>query len=171
MASVRWCWGRMDRHHAQGHFHEDTRIVDWCHAAEHVADLAAIFHPKDSPKWHELRKRWTGKLWNGKVHAMIRDAKHRLSPAEKQEGEKRLHYFIHHAEAMQYETFRARGLFIGSGVVESACKTIVCQRYKASGMHWPQKRLNPLLSLRTGLLSGRFREFWESQESRAVDAA
>jgi hypothetical protein len=156
---------------AKGHFHGATRIVDWYHAAEHVADLAAFFHPKGCPEWHELRKRWTGKLWNGKVQAMVRDVKHRLSPEQKEEGLKRLHYFIQHAEAMQYETFRSRGLFIGSGVVESACKTIVCQRFKASGMHWSQKGLKPILSLRTGLLSGRFKEFWNSRDSRSHIAA
>lgn len=151
---------------AQGHFQGAIRIVDWYHAAEHVADLAAFFHTKGSPLWHKLRKRWTGKLWNGKVHALIRDAKHRLSPEQKDQEEKLLHYFIHHAEAMRYDLFRAQGLFIGSGVVESACKTVVCQRFKASGMHWSQKGLKPVLSLRTGLLSHRFDEFWESPESR-----
>jgi len=156
---------------AQGHFQGCIRIVDWYHAAEHVADLAAVLHPKDSHQWHELRKRWTAKLWNGKVHAMVRDAKHRLSPAQKQEGDKQLQYFIHHAEAMQYETFRSRGLFIGSGVVESACKTIVCQRFKASGMRWSQKGLKPILSLRTALLSGRFNAFWKSHDSRSDRAA
>jgi hypothetical protein len=156
---------------AEGHFHGATRIVDWYHAAQRVAELAAFFHPKGSIPWDKLRKRWSGKLWNGKPHAIIRDAKHRLSPAQKTEGEKQLHYFIHHAEAMRYDLFRSRGLFIGSGVVESACKTIVCQRFKASGMHWSLKGLKPILSLRTGLLSGRFQEFWNSQDSRRSHAA
>ena len=156
---------------AQGHFHGAIRIVDWYHAAEHVADLAGFFHAKGSPLWRKLRKRWIGKLWSGKVHALIKDAKHRLSPSQKEEGEKLLHYFIHHAEAMQYELFRSQGLFIGSGVVEAACKTVVCQRFKASGMHWSQQGLKHVLSLRTGLLSHRFDEFWESPESRPHHAA
>jgi hypothetical protein len=156
---------------SQGHFQGATRIVDWYHAAEHVAGLAAFFHPKGSPQWTKLRKRWTGKLWNGKVEALIKDAKHRLLPTQKEEGEKLLHYFIHHAEAMRYEMFRAQGLFIGSGVVESACKTAVCQRFKASGMHWSQRGLKQVLSLRTGLMSHRFNEFWNSPESRPSHAA
>jgi len=156
---------------AQGHFTGATRIVDWYHAAEHVTNLADVFHPKGSAPWTALRKRWVGKLWNGKVHAMIRDVKSRLSPQQKEEGEKQLHYFIHHAEAMRYDLFRSRGLFIGSGVVEAACKTIVCQRFKASGMHWSIKGLKPILSLRTALLSGRFQEFWSSQDSKHFHAA
>lgn len=156
---------------AQGHFTGAIRIVDWYHAAEHVGDLAGFFHAKGSPPWHKLRKRWIGKLWKGKVHAMIRDARHRLSPAQKEEGEKLLHYFVHNVESMRYDLFRSQGLFIGSGVVESACKTVVCQRFKASGMHWSQPGLKKILSLRTGLLSHRFSEFWESPESRPQQVA
>lgn len=156
---------------AQGHFHGAIRIVDWYHAAEHVGKLAGFFHPQGSAPWQKLRKRWICKLWNGKVSALIRDAKHRLSPSQKEEGEKLLHYFTHYAEAMRYDLFRSQGMFIGSGVVESACKTVVCQRFKASGMHWSQRGLKPVLSLRTGLLSHRFDEFWNSPESHPQHVA
>ena len=147
---------------AQGHFQGATRIVDWYHAAEHVGKLAELCHPKGSESWEELRKRWIGKLWRGKVHALVRDVEHRLSPPQREEGERQLRYFTAHAAAMRYDLFRAKGFFIGSGVVESACKTIVCQRFKASGMRWSQKGLKAILSLRTALLSDRYDEFWES---------
>jgi len=37
---------------------------------------------------------------------------------------------------MRYKWFRSRGLFVGSGAVESGCKAVIGQRLKLSGMHW-----------------------------------
>jgi hypothetical protein len=156
---------------ARGHFDGATRIVDWYHAAEHVGEVAELFHAKSSTPWQELRKRWIGMLWRGKVSALVRDVEHRLSPEQREEGEKRLGYFKNHAEAMRYDVFRERGLFIGSGVVEAACKTIVCQRFKASGMRWSQKGLKAVLSLRTALVSKRYDEYWDTINSRGKSAA
>ena len=64
---------------------------------------------------------------------------------------------------MRYRHFRDHGYFIGSGVVEAACKTIVAQRLKGSGMHWSETGLGHVLSLRTALLSRRYDEFWRSR--------
>ena len=61
---------------------------------------------------------------------------------------------------MRYRHFRDHGYFIGSGVVEAACKTIVAQRLKGSGMHWSERGLGHVLSIRTALLSRRYDEFW-----------
>ena len=53
------------------------------------------------------------------------------------------------------------GLFVGSGVVEAGCKTLVCRRLKQSGMFWSQRGANAILGLRCCLGSGRFEQFWE----------
>ena len=50
--------------------------------------------------------------------------------------EKELGYFINNIDRMQYGTFRARGFFIGSGVMEAGCKTVIGARCKQSGMFW-----------------------------------
>ena len=105
-----------------------TRIVDWHHAAEHVASMAELIHPRHSPQWHRERKKWTGKLWKGNVEALARSVHRTLPPGRTEEGEKALAYFLKNREAMRYEEFRNKGYFIGSGVVEAACKTLVCQR-------------------------------------------
>jgi hypothetical protein len=41
-----------------------------------------------------------------------------------------------HRHRMHYAALRARNFPIGSGVVEAACKTLVSQRLKRSGMRW-----------------------------------
>jgi hypothetical protein len=67
------------------------------------------------------------------------------------------------AEYMRYAEFRTQGLFVGSGVVEAGCKTLIGQRLKQSGMEWSVRGANAIISLRCILTSGRFEEYWESR--------
>ena len=120
----------------------------------------ALIHPRHSPPWHQQRRKWTGKLWNGNIDALARSVRRILPPGRIEQGEKALAYFLKNRKAMRYDEFRNQGYFIGSGVVEAACKTLVCQRFKASGMHWSQKGLKNLLAIRTALLSHRYEDFW-----------
>jgi hypothetical protein len=68
---------------------------------------------------------------------------------------------------MRYPRFRARGLFVGSGVVEAGCRTVVGKRLKCSGMFWSVRGANAILAPRCWRLSGRFEDYWESR-SRAA---
>jgi hypothetical protein len=72
---------------------------------------------------------------------------------------------------MRYDIFRAKGYFIGSGVVEAACKTIVGQRFKGAGMHWSLQGLMRLLAIRTALCSNRYDDFWAWRASKLKLAA
>ena len=60
-----------------------------------------------------------------------------------------------------YQTFRQAGYFIGSGVVEAGCKTVVGQRLKQAGMLWSRQGARQLLSVRCALPSGWFDDFWK----------
>ena len=62
---------------------------------------------------------------------------------------------------MRYAEFRRQGLFVGSGVVEAGCKTLMGQRLKQSGMRWTVAGANAIIALRCGQLSGRWEQFWE----------
>ena len=57
---------------------------------------------------------------------------------------------------MRYPSFRKQGLFIGSGVIEAGCKTVIAQRLKQSGMFWTVGGANAIVALRCARLSGRF---------------
>ena len=63
---------------------------------------------------------------------------------------------------MRYNEFRGHGLFVGSGVIEAGCKTIVAQRMKHSGMEWSVRGANAIISLRCIHHSNRVEDFWES---------
>jgi hypothetical protein len=77
-------------------------------------------------------------------------------------------YFETNSSRMTYATFRSQGLFIGSGVVEAGCKTVVGKRLKNSGMFWSVKEAQNVLDLRTFLLSNRFDALWLARDQKAA---
>ena len=68
---------------------------------------------------------------------------------------------------MRYPQFRAQGLFVGSGVIEAGCRTVIGARLKRSGMFWSVRGANAIIALRCCRLSRRFEDYWESR-SRAA---
>jgi hypothetical protein len=62
-----------------------------------------------------------------------------------------------------HSDFRKRGLFVGSGVMEAGCRTLVAQRLKPSGMHWTVKGADNIIALRCCILSNRWEDFWEDR--------
>ena len=77
--------------------------------------------------------------------------------------EKELGYFVNNTSRMQYGTFRSKGFFIGSGVVEAGCKTVIGARCKHSGMFWGQPGAENILALRCIHSSRRLDEFWQAR--------
>lgn len=78
-----------------------------------------------------------------------------------EEVEKTIAYFRSNIHRMRYRQFKKEGYFVGSGVVEAGCKTILGQRLKQSGMHWTVAGANSIIALRCCQQSGRWEEFWE----------
>lgn len=76
-------------------------------------------------------------------------------------------YFVDNASRMNYPEYRARGIPIGSGVVESACRHVVASRLKGPGMRWDEPGAEAILHLRTLELSGRWDRFWEQNNAAA----
>jgi len=74
-------------------------------------------------------------------------------------------YFEQNKERMRYKAFRQQGFFVGSGVVEAGCKTVV-GRLKQSGMFWTVRGANAILALRCCQLSGKFEDYWDGRRAR-----
>lgn len=149
---------------AEEHFPEAVQIVDLYHARQKIAELAKLVVSSDWKAWAEARYR---ELDQGRVEILL-GALMRLksSQADLQAAiDKTIHYFQTNAERMRYAQFRRQGLFVGSGVVEAGCKTIVGQRLKCSGMHWTVRGANAILALRCLELSNRWEDFWESRRA------
>ena len=87
---------------------------------------------------------------NGSVGIQAREAQKRMSddPKKKENAEKEIAYLTKNKERMRYAEFRAQGLFVGSGVIEAGCKTVIGTRLKQSGMEWSVRGANAITSLR-----------------------
>jgi hypothetical protein len=83
-----------------------------------------------------------------------------------EEVRKAIGYFTDHAARMDYPSFVARQLPIGSGGVESACKTLIQAREKQAGMRWSHDGAQVVASLRALHRSGRWDHFWQSHPQR-----
>lgn len=157
-----WVWNLADEH-----FPTALQIVDLYPARQHLAEAAKlIFGSESDLQSHWLQAR-TEELDAGRVEAVI-GALGRSRPkdcAQHAALEREVNYFRNNAERMRYEDFRKRGLFVGSGVVEAGCKTVVGQRLKRSGMHWTVRGANAIIALRCLILSGRWESFWESRSA------
>jgi hypothetical protein len=71
-----------------------------------------------------------------------------LTGVKQDELDTALGYFENNAPRMRYHWFRSRGLFVGSGAVESGCKAVIGQRLKLSGMHWTIAGASAITTLR-----------------------
>jgi len=78
-----------------------------------------------------------------------------------QEALKEAEYFATNATRMRYPEFREKGLFVGSGVVEAGCKSVIGSRLKRSGMFWTVRGANAIIALRCCRINGRFEDYWE----------
>ena len=85
------------------------------------------------------------------------------TPASQKALQTEAEYFEHNKDRMQYPKFRALGLFIGSGVIEAGCKTVIGSRLKQSGMFWTVRGANSIIALRCNRLSSKFEDYWDNR--------
>lgn len=152
-----WIWNIADEQ-----FHGACQIVDLYHAREHYWTVAkACFKSKDEQnKWAEDRRlELSGSNVEDVIKAIATLAF--LPGYDKELCEREIGYFEKNKERMRYADFKKRGLFVGSGVMEAGCRTVVGQRLKQSGMHWTVSGANNIIALRCSLLSNRWEDFWE----------
>lgn len=152
---------------ADQYFPQATQIVDIYHAREHLWDLARKLYPNEEVR----QKRWTmrqqDRLDNGKIEKLVVSLRSIDTPQAELAEAIRIEatYFEKNADRMRYPDFRRQHLFIGTGVMEAGCKTVIGSRLKQSGMFWTVRGANAIIALRCCCLSGRFEEYWESRRA------
>jgi hypothetical protein len=162
-----WIWNL-----AEEHFAGAVQIVDLYHARQHLWELARQLYPHDAGKQKAWMKVHPKRLLDqGKIERLV--AKLRSIPSDNLEVAEKIrteaNYFERNAQRMRYPKFRRQHLFVGSGVIEAGCKTVIASRFKRSGMFWTVRGANAILALRCCYLHGRFEDYWESR--RAAIAA
>lgn len=139
-------------------------ILDFYHALQHVHGLVESLWDKDSPEAGKATKRWTAWLLKDKAGQIISQAKEQLARAlDTEHAEREIGYLENNLARMTYGSFRKAGYFIGSGVVEAGCKTVVGKRMKCSGMFWSEEGGQGILDLRCALLSNRLDAFCQTR--------
>jgi len=160
-----WIWKL-----ARVNFPNAVYILDYYHALEHLTLLANALHGDGSVLAKKRFRQWRKALLKDKVDRVIAQAKADLParPQARQLANQQIAYLQRNCSKMLYQTYRQAGFFIGSGVVEAACKSVVGQRLKQSGMLWSLKGAGHILTVRCAILSSWFDGFWKSRNKASA---
>jgi hypothetical protein len=142
---------------------QGEEVVDFFHAAEHLhAAVAAAYGDSTRETQYRFESlRETLRDDEQGVTKVIRALKHLADKHSRSDTIRQaLAYFRKHRKRMRYAELKARGFMIGSGIVEAACKTLVAQRLKQSGMRWSAGGAQAILTPRGWDQSERFDEAW-----------
>jgi hypothetical protein len=158
-----WIWNLADQH-----FPGAVQIVDFYHARQHLWELARKLHPNDTVKqkaWMKVHQKRL--LDKGKIKKLVLALRSTLSTNVEVLQKIRIEadYFERNAERMCYPKFRRQHLFVGSGVIEAGCKTVIGSRLKQSGMFWTVRGANSIIALRCSHFNGRFEDYWEARRA------
>lgn len=155
-----WIWNI-----AAQHFPGAIQIVDLFHARQHLWELARKLYPNQEAEQKSWMMIHQNMLDEGRIEDLVAALRSigssNLELAEK--IRKEAAYFETHTERMRYPEFRNQHLFVGSGVIEAACKTVIGSRCKQSGMFWTVRGANAILALRCCHHNGQFEDYWESR--------
>ena len=156
-----WIWNLADLH-----FPGATQIVDLYHARQHLWELARKLYPNDQTSqkaWIRVHQKRL--LDKGKIEKLVTAIRSidSVNPEVVEKIRLEADYFDRNTERMRYPKFRRQHLFVGSGVIEAGCKTVIGSRLKQSGMFWTVRGANAIIALRCCHLNGRFENYWESR--------
>jgi hypothetical protein len=152
-------------------------ILDFYHPASYLEALAKALHPSEQEKASSQAEDWCRLLkyeGGATMLAVLRewDWPARKSYALREQLEKTLDYFANNVHRMEYPEYLAEGWQIGSGVVESACKTVVGQRLKGAGKRWGEDGAHAMCHVRALYRSdkGQWQAFWRRQFTKRATA-
>ncbi len=140
-----WIWNLADLH-----FPGAIQIVDLFHARQHLWDLARLLYPGEDAHQRQWILRHQPKLDDGKIEKLVgylcslETSSPELTATIRQAAA----YFQRNTERMRYPEFRRQHLFVGSGVIEAGCKSVIGSRLKQSGMFWTVRGANAIIALR-----------------------
>jgi hypothetical protein len=140
-------------------------ILDFYHASEHLGNLAKAWHGVGTEAAAAQHQQWSHRLKHQGGQAVLAELRALDSdsrPSAREVWRETVVYFENQGHRMDYPRYIAKGWQIGSGPVESACKTVVGQRLKGAGMRWGEQGSDGVCHLRALFLSekGQWDAFW-----------
>jgi hypothetical protein len=157
-----WIWNLTDQH-----FPSAIQIVDLYHAREHVWGIARKLYPNQEAEQRRWMMIHQGMLDDGKIEKpvgalhSIDSSNPELAKTVRTEAED----FSKNAARRRYPEFRRQQLFVGTGVMEAGCKTVIGSRPKKSGTFRTVRGANAIVAVRCCHLSGRFEDYWEGRRA------
>jgi hypothetical protein len=157
-----WIWNLADLH-----FPGAIQIVDLFHARQHLWDLARLLYPGEDAHQRQWILRHQPKLDDGKIEKLVgylcslETSSPELTATIRQAAA----YFQRNTARMRYPEFRRQHLFVGSGVIEAGCKSVIGSRLKQSGMFWTVRGANAIIALRCCRFSARFEDYWDTRRA------
>jgi len=138
-----------------------TGILDFYHAAQNLWKGSKAWldgRTQRARTWFTIARR---RLRRGQTNKVLADIEAALDleglPTSAHRTLTNLYNYLNkHRDHIDYAKFKEMGLPIGSGIVESACKWLIQQRFKGVGMRWSENGFNHLLQLRLAWVNGRF---------------
>jgi hypothetical protein len=146
-----WIWNL-----AEEHFPNAIQILDWYHASAYIWQAAHALYGEGTDFAKQWAKHHLDLLWEGQVATVIAHLQARSSP--KAALHEVLTYLRNHQQRMRYDLYRAQGLQIGSGTIESGCKHVIAARLKQAGMIWSHHGARTIAKVRTRLKSRRWEQ-------------
>lgn len=153
----------------QCYFPQAVCILDFFHAAQHLHELAKLWHSGDEEQSKALGQAWSHRLKHEGGQALLAvleelDLRGR-SAAVREKYRLVTSYVRNNVHRMDYPCYRAKGWLIGSGHIEAACKTVVGQRLKGTGMRWSEAGADAVCCLRALFKSERdqWEAFWDTR--------
>lgn len=155
-----WIWNM-----AEEHFPGAIQILDYYHAKEHLCELGKELFADEQGR-HKWLHPLSELLWEGRIGEILDQLRKLEVRGKKKEAvDRTVRYFEKNITRMQYGEFRKNSFFIGSGVVEAGCKSLISQRLKQSGMHWSVRGANAIIALRCCVESNKFEDYWDSRRA------
>lgn len=139
-----------------------VHILDLYHALEHLAALCALLFGKTGQMGTQMREGLSELLREGETAQVLESLRPHM-PDHDADGKAAWEHFLYlgkRSHMMHYDQFREQGLFVGSGVMEAACKNVVGKRLKQSGMRWTVAGANKIIALRCTFMNREFEDFW-----------
>lgn len=146
-------------------------ILDFWHAGEHLREFAQVLIPHEEARRKAQADAWCQRLKHEGGEAVLRDLEaldlSQAAPPVLEAYRELTGYLRHNLHRMDYPTYTANGWQIGSGIIEAACKTVVGQRLKESGMRWRERGTTALCQLRALYKSqpALWDQYWERKVS------
>lgn len=151
-----WIWNL-----ALDHFYDAQQLVDWYHAAEHLATAARLLKGEATPAAKRWRNARETLLFQGHADRIAYELSKAAQnqPTIAKQLQREAGYFRNNQHRMNYQEMREMGWPIGSGMVESGAKQFKA-RFTGAGMRWSRSGAERLLPVRAAIMSRRFDEFW-----------